>query len=65
MSNIELLKKINALSDDEKIEINDFIDFLKQKSMKKNKHPKAGFLKNVFIIKEGFEDIPADFKDYV
>jgi len=68
MSNIELLQKINCLDDESKNEAIDFIDFLIQKkSIKHNKkHPKAGFLgKNTFVIKEGFNDIPDIFKEYI
>ncbi len=68
MSNIELLQKINCLDDDSKNEAIDFIDFLVQKKSAKNhkKHPKAGFLeKNTFILKEGFDEIPDCFEEYI
>ena len=67
MSNIELLQKINKLDDELKNEAVDFIEFLIQKKGKSpvKKHPKAGFLKNTFVIKDGFDDIPECFKDYI
>jgi hypothetical protein len=65
MSNADLLIKINNLSAEKKNELNDYLDFLLQKKTKTKKHPKAGFLKNTFILKEDFNDIPDDFKDYI
>jgi len=75
MNNITLYSKINQLPDKLKVEANDFLDFLLEKNKKlilddtkgtkKKKHPKAGFLKGTFIIKEGFDDPLEDFKDYM
>ena len=65
MTNIELLQKINSLDNELKAEALDFIDFLIQKRSVKpvKKHPKAGFLgEKIFIIKDGFNDIPDYFK---
>ena len=45
----------------------DFIDFLNQKVKEPSgivKARKAGFAKNMFTIKEGFDDPLEDFKAY-
>lgn len=68
MTNIDLIKKINDLDDDIKTEAMNFIDFLiqKKKSPTHRRHPKAGFLENnTFVIKEGFDEIPEAFEDYL
>jgi len=67
MSSVELLYKINCLDNDLKNETLDFIDFLveKKKRTLQKKHPKAGFLKNTFIVKDGFDEIPDCFEEYI
>ena len=67
MEQIQLYTKLNYLPTDLKSEVNDFIDFLLQKNKreKKKKHPKAGFLKGVFIIEDNFDDPLEDFKEYM
>ncbi len=67
MSSVELLYKINNLDNDLKNETMDFIDFLLEKKQKRKqkKHPKAGFLKNTFIVKDGFDEIPDCFEEYI
>ncbi len=67
MADLEIVKKIEKLDNDLKGELLNYIDFLLEKKQKKKmKHPKAGFLKsNSFHIKEGFEDIPECFEEYL
>ena len=67
MEHDNLFEKINSLPDPLKKEVEDFIDFLTYKRKKdlKKKHPKAGFLKNIFIVADDFDAPLEDFKDYM
>ncbi len=68
MINGDLLKKLDILDDEQKNEVEDFINFLIQKKNQScpKKHPKAGFLeKDTFIIENGFDEIPDCFMDYI
>lgn len=65
--NSDLIKKIQSLPEDLRKEVEDFIDFLNQKLKEPSgivKARKAGFAKNMFTIKEGFDDPLEDFKAY-
>ncbi|MEZ4825674.1 MAG: DUF2281 domain-containing protein [Bacteroidia bacterium] len=67
MSDLTLFTKINQLSDDLKIEVMDFLEYLlsKKKQKKSRKTPKAGFLKGTFIIHDDFNEPLEDFKNYM
>lgn len=66
MENIPLHIKINALPDDLKSEVNDFVDFLMSKKMPQtSKKRKAGFLKGQIEISPDFNEPLSDFKEYM
>lgn len=70
MSALELASKIEALPADLKEEVNDFIDFLSEKKMKKEKSnskqiPKAGLTKGLIEMLPAFDDPLDDFKEYM
>ena len=58
MTDLSLFLKINSLPDYLKEQAADFIDFLlkKDKSNKKKKHPKSGFLKGTFKMSKDFDE---------
>jgi hypothetical protein len=70
MENISINSKYNALPDNLKRQVSDFIDFLlekKQKTSKKNrtKTPKFGSCKGMFEMSPDFDEPLEDFKDYM
>jgi Protein of unknown function (DUF2281) len=67
MNEQSLLEKIRALPDNKKIEVEDFTDFLLQKTMKgENKiTPEFGFAKGAFAIKPGFDDPVEGMEEYM
>ena len=62
-----LLSKFNALPDEFKKQVLDFVDTLFKKSETKKKKGKRPFgtAKGKIIIKAGFDDPLEDFKDYM
>ena len=67
MDAINLLDKLNYLSEDLKSEVNDFIDFLlskKKKQIKINK-PQFGCLKGQIYMSPDFDEPLDDFKEYM
>ena len=65
--NSDLTKKIESLPEVLRKEVEDFVDFLNQKAKESPgivKIRKAGFAKNMFLIKDGFDDPLEDFKAY-
>ena len=69
MSDLSLYLKISLLPDSLKSEINDYIDFLREKKLKKKvtpkKHPKAGCMKGTFKMSSDFDEPLEDFKEYM
>jgi len=67
MNNLTLYTKINTLPDTIKTEILDYMEYLIQKYKEKKikKHPKAGCMKGIFKMKEGFDEPLDDFKEYM
>lgn len=67
MSNLSLDTKIELLPNELKSEVNDFIDFLIQKSKKKLDKPKAifGSAKGKIEMAKDFDEPLDDFKDYM
>lgn len=67
MNNLLLYTKLNALPDNMKSEVSDFIDFLMAKTNKKpsNKKPKFGSGKGMFKMKPDFDEPIEDFKEYM
>jgi hypothetical protein len=69
MSDLSLYLKISLLPDSLKSEINDYIDFLREKKLKKKvtsqKHPKAGCMKGTFKMSPDFDEPLEDFKEYM
>lgn len=67
MNEQALLEKIRALPDNKKIEVEDFTDFLLQKTAQvENKIiPQFGFAKGAFNIKPGFDDPVEGMEEYM
>jgi hypothetical protein len=69
MSDLSLYLKISLLPNSLKSEINDFIDFLREKKLKNEgssmKHPKAGCMKGTFKLSSDFDKPLDDFKEYM
>jgi hypothetical protein len=67
MEELQLYSKINALPNDIKSEVNDFIDFLLSKKRKAIKQKKAvfGCAKGQFYIAPDFDKPLDDFEEYV
>ena len=66
MNGTQLLSQISSLPDNLKKEVSDFVEFLKQKSMTKNKSKerKFGYVKGFFKMSSDFDEPLEDFKDY-
>ena len=62
-----LLQKIRSLPDNKKIEVEDFTDFLLQKTLQEenNTVPQFGFAKGVFKMKPGFDDPIEGMEEYM
>lgn len=68
MTDIQLYTKLSDLPLQYKIEISDFIDFLRNKSIKKNNANKkriAGKAKGLITMKNDFDDPIDSFKEYM
>lgn len=67
MSDLTIHTKLDALPQDLKNEVNDFIDFLIQKSSKSKKavYPKFGSAKGKIKMSDDFDAPLDDFKDYM
>ena len=67
MQNASLCGKIDSLPSHLKNEALLFLEFLVQKNKveKVKKHPKAGCLKGIFVLKKGFDEPINDFKEYM
>jgi hypothetical protein len=67
MDNTLLYSKLASLPENIKAEVLDFIDFLltKKQLPEKNKKPKFGSAKGMFIVHPGFDDPLDDFKEYM
>lgn len=66
MTDFHLIKEINSLPDELKKEVNDFVEFLKQKtnSKEKTKQRKFGYAKGFFKMSSDFNAPLEDFKEY-
>ncbi len=69
MDNILLYNKLSSLPESLKKEVNDFIEFLlnkskNEKSGKEKPKPVFGSGKGVFIMKTGFDEPIDDFNEY-
>ena len=66
MSNQELYRKIEALPNELKQEVAQYIAYLETKaSASKKKNRQAGLAKGLISIKDGFDDPLEDFKPYM
>ncbi|WPP51446.1 type II toxin-antitoxin system VapB family antitoxin [Catalinimonas niigatensis] len=68
MSDIDIYLKLATLPDDMKKEVDDFVDFLKAKTIAKErtKGPrKAGLAKGLIQMREDFDEPLDDFKEYM
>jgi hypothetical protein len=69
MSTIQLIQQIEALPEDLRKEVNDFVEFLITKSKKQNNSKKAirqaGLAKGMIEMKPDFDKPLEDFKDYM
>lgn len=67
MTDFQLIKEINSLPEDLKKEVNDFVEFLKQKTTtkKKPKQRKFGYAKGFFKMRRDFNAPLDDFKEYM
>jgi hypothetical protein len=68
MTDIDIYIKLASLPDDLKRQVGDFVEFLKSKTMAKEKSKtqrKAGLAKGLIEMKEGFDDPLDDFKEYM
>lgn len=67
MDNIFLYKKLALLPDNLKSEVGDFIDFLAMKVSRelKERKPKFGSAKGMFIMKPNFDEPLEDFNEYM
>lgn len=66
MNNILLYNKLASLPDNLKLEVEDFIDFLKSKAKgsRKIKKPRFGSGKGMFKMAADFDEPLDDFKEY-
>ncbi len=67
MTDLQLYIQINSLPKDLKIEVYDFVEFLRQKlkSKKNIKERKFGYAKGFFKMKPDFDEPLQDFKEYM
>ncbi len=68
MINVELYIKLSELPLHLKIEVSDFIDFIKNKSLKDSSKAKkriAGQAKGMISMKDNFDDPINEFNDYM
>lgn len=67
MTDLQLFKHINSLPKELKQEVNDFVEFLNQKtkSKKKIKQRKFGYAKGFFKMSPDFNAPLEDFKKYM
>lgn len=70
MENTTTFSKYNALPENLKKQVADFIDFLSEKKQKNTGHnshktPKFGNAKGMFEMAEDFDQPLEDFKDYM
>jgi Protein of unknown function (DUF2281) len=67
MEYTQLYTKISVLPTELKSEVNDFVDFLLNKRIKriKKKSPKFGCAKGLIYISPDFDEPLEDFKDYM
>lgn len=70
MENISIYSKFNALPDNLKRQVIDYIEFLSEKKrenkkVSKPKKPKFGSCKGMFEMAQDFDEPLEDFKDYM
>jgi hypothetical protein len=68
MTDVQLYTKMSSLPMNLKLEVADFIDFMKLKSVKENTSVKrriAGQAKGLISMKDNFEDPIEGFKEYM
>ena len=69
MTDIQLYTKISSLPNNLKLEVIDFVDFLRSKNKSSKSNPKKkrvfGYAKDSIIIKPSFDDPLDDFKEYI
>jgi hypothetical protein len=68
MSDVELLKKVSALPENLKDEVDNYIDFLLQKHAETDipKKPlRFGMMKGTFVMSDDFDEPLDDFKEYM
>lgn len=69
MSDLNLYLKFSMLPNSLKAELSDYMEFLISKKLniknKKEKQPKAGFLKGTFAMSPDFDAPLDDFKEYM
>jgi len=70
MKNLTIDSKFNALPDNLKKQVSDYIDFLLEKKQKNNKvsklkKPKFGSCKGLLEMAPDFDDYLEDFKEYM
>lgn len=68
MTDIDIYLKLATLPDDKKKEVEDFVDFLKSKTIAEDKvktQRKAGLAKGLIQMKEDFDEPLDDFKEYM
>ena len=68
MTEFQFYTKLSKLSDEKKLEVSDFIDFLIQKSEKNIEIPKRsgwGIAKGLITIKDDFDDPIPGFEPYM
>jgi hypothetical protein len=66
MSDLQLYNQISSLPKELKKEVEDFVEFLKNKSLDKStiKERKFGYAKNFFKIEKDFDEPLEDFNEY-
>lgn len=67
MADIDIYTKLTTLPDSLKKEVNDFVDFLKSKSVTKRKNKpqrKPGLAKGLIQMEDDFDEPLDDFKEY-
>ena len=67
MTDSQLIKQINSLPEELKKEVNDFVEFLNQKSKvkKRIKERKFGYYEGFFKMSPDFNAPLEDFKEYM
>jgi len=65
MTSLNLYTQFSSLPISIQNELIHYLEFLVEKNIPKKTHPKAGFMKGSFIMKDDFNEPLDDFKEYM